>query len=488
MDTYFYLLFFLGAAAAVLTGIAMLIARHWGLVALGFAFLLFFLGAVAVVLMMSGLVVAQNGGVEALWFAYLLLLLGAVAALLVGTAAVVAFRRGLAAFRLDDEAADSLVGVVGWAGWGLLLVWTLLVSWAFLTPVLGTLWWAIAVAVLVEALRWRRATEQQALLWMLTIAAERDMPLIPALEAFAEERGGRRAIRARRMAALLAQGVALPDALDQAPGLLPPQALPLVRVGCQAGALAPALRQAASIRNLHTPVYLSLVGKVAYLWVLAVFGLLMLAFIYWKIVPQFDKIFADFHAEFPRMTQWVFACLRECLMFWYLPLLLLLAVLWYTVSRYFGWIQWDLPGLARLAHRNDTAMILDSLALAAGQNRPLLEGIRSLAESYPKPSVRRRLRQAAGEVQSGGDWCDGLLRHGLLRQADYAILQAAQRVGNLPWALREMADSNRRRLAYRVQALTQMLFPPAVLVFGGIVMFVVVGIFRLMIALVEKLA
>ncbi len=453
METYVFLLFLLGAVAAVLTGIAMLVARHWGLVALGFAILLFFLGAVA--------------------------------ALLVGTAAVGAFRRGLPAFRLDDEAADSLVGA---AGWGLLLVWTLLVSWAFLTPVLGTLWWAIAVAVLVEALRWRRATEQQALLWMLTVAAERDMPLIPALEAFAEERGGRRAIRARRVATLLAQGVALPDALDQAPGLLPPHALPLVRVGCQSGALAPALRQAASIRNLHTPVYLSLVGKVAYLWVLAVFGLSMLVFIYWKIVPQFDRIFADFHAKFPDMTQWVFACLRECLLFWYLPVLVLLAVLWYTVSRYFGWIQWDLPGLARLARRNDTATILDSLALAAGQNRPLLEGIRSLAESYPKPSVRRRLRQAAGEVQSGGDWCDGLLRHGLLRQADYAILQAAQRVGNLPWALREMADSNRRRLAYRAQALTQMLFPPAVLVFGCVVMFVVVGIFRLMIVLVEKLA
>ena len=401
------------------------------------------------------------------------------------SAAFVAWRRGFAAIAADDEGLDLLVGG---AGWFLLLGGTLLVSWAFLTPVLGTLWWAVAVAVLVEALRWRRATEQQALLWMLTIAAERDMPLIPALEAFAEERGGRRAIR--RPAGGRPAGPGRRPARCPGPGA-GAVAAPCLAAGARwlpIGGLAPALRQAASIRNLHTPVYLSLVGKVAYLWVLAVFGLLMLAFIYWKIVPQFDKIFADFHAEFPRMTQWVLVCMHECVMYGYLPALLLLAVLWYTVSRYFGWIQWDLPGLARLWRRNDTATILDSLALAAGQNRPLLEGIRSLAESYPKPSVRRRLRQAAGEVQSGGDWCDGLLRHGLLRQADYAILQAAQRVGNLPWALREMADSNRRRLAYRVQALTQMLFPPAVLVFGGIVMFVVVGIFRLMIALVEKLA
>ena len=177
-------------------------------------------------------------------------------------------------------------------------------------------------------------------------AESRDCPLIPALEAFAKERRGSRAtMPGGRPPA--GPGRRPADALDQA-GPLPPQALPLVARRLPSGALAPALRQAASIRNLHTPVYLSLVGKVAYLWVLAVLGLLMLVFIYWKILPQFDKIFVDFHAQFPDRTQRVFACLRECLMFWYLPVLVLLAVLWYTVSRYFGWIQWDLPGLARL--------------------------------------------------------------------------------------------------------------------------------------------
>ena len=131
-------------------------------------------------------------------------------------------------------------------------------------------------------------------------------------------------------------------------------------------------------------------------------------------------------------------------------------------------------------------MILDSLVLAAGQNRPLLEGIRSLAESYPKPSVRHRLRQTAAEMQSGGDWCEGLFRHGLLRQADYAILQAAQRVGNLPGRCgngrQQPPPPGLPRPGPDADA-----FPPAVLIFGCIVMFVVVGIFQLMIALIEKL-
>ena len=50
-----------------------------------------------------------------------------------------------------------------------------------------------------------------------------------------------------------------------------------------------------------------------------------------------------------------------------------------------------------------------------------------------------------------------------------------------------MADSNRRRLAYHSQALVQLLFPPAVLALGLIVMFVVVGMFLPLIALINRL-
>ena len=92
------------------------------------------------------------------------------------------------------------------------------------------------------------------------------------------------------------------------------------------------------------------------------------------------------------------------------------------------------------------------------------------------------------DVTLGGDWCESLRNHGLIRQPEFAILQAAQRVGNLPWALKEMADSVRRRLGYRIQAVVQMLFPPIVVLMGLVVMFIVVALFLPVIALIMKLA
>ena len=57
------------------------------------------------------------------------------------------------------------------------------------------------------------------------------------------------------------------------------------------------------------------------------------------------------------------------------------------------------------------------------------------------------------------------------------MLQAAQRAGNLPWAMQEMADSGRRRFLYRLQAIVQAVFPAAVICFGLMVMFIVVSLF-----------
>ena len=109
----------------------------------------------------------------------------------------------------------------------------------------------IGLFVLIETLRKHWVAQQYALLWLLTVSAERSMPLAPAVEAFARERGGFFGRRAKRLAEMLDSGVSLPDALDRCRRVLPRHALPMMRIGCQSGALAPALRQAATTENLH---------------------------------------------------------------------------------------------------------------------------------------------------------------------------------------------------------------------------------------------
>ena len=363
--------------------------------------------------------------------------------------------------------------------------------------VLGVMWplgivgWIVLIFVVAEGVRKSQAGRQYGLMWLLTVSAERSMPLAPAIEAFARERGGSFGRRAKRLAEMLDAGVSLPNALDRCPGLLPASALTMIRVGCETGSLAQALRRAATNHDPDEPIWAAMLGKIAYLLALPAYGVLILTFIMLKIVPSFEKIFKDFGTTLPAMTQTLIKVSYFAINYWFLllPLYLLgLFLLVYLAMRYFGWIVWDLPGMGRFTGRLDSAEILDSLALVAGQQRPLPQGIAALAHSYPKKRIRWRLSQAEADITLGGDWCESLYRHDLIRQPELSMLQAAQRVGNLPWALTEMANSVRRRLAYRVQAAVQMLFPPVVILMGLVVLFIVVALFLPLVSLIQKLA
>ncbi len=362
----------------------------------------------------------------------------------------------------------------------------------FLAP-LGFIGLAVLVAVLMvvgETLVKHRTSRQYALLWLLAVAAERLIPLVPVVEAFARERGGPFAGRARQLAGMLKAGVPLPDALQRLPGLLPAEVLPAIHVGYESGALAAALRRVASVRDFRRPIWMAMAGRLVYLAALVVLGMGILTFVMVKIVPAFERIFLDFDAELPAMTILLISVSQAVLDWWFLlvPLLPVIGgLLFYVLLRYIGLIQWDLPGMGRLVRRLDTAAILETLALAAEHRRPMPEAFATLARTYPKASIRGRLRGVLSDLEGGADWCQSLFVRGLIKQADRAILQAAQRAGNLPWALREMAQSSRRRLAYRLHALVQLLFPPCILAIGGIVMFIVVSLFIPLISLIQKL-
>jgi type II secretory pathway component PulF len=355
----------------------------------------------------------------------------------------------------------------------------------------GVVFCGILLFVIIECFRKHRASQQNALLWLLVISAERSMPLGPAIEAFAAEQGGSFAWRARRLAELLAAGTPLPDAIELCPRLLPAYTLPMIRVGSQSGALAAALRQTATVHDQNAPLFMSLIGKISYLVLLPFFGYCVLTFVMMWIIPKFVAIFRDFHADLPTMTQSLIKASYFFINYWYLflPLFLLFAwLLVYAEMRYFGWTLWDMPLMRRLARRLDTARILDGLAIVARQQRPLAEGIATLAISYPKNDTRRRLALATFDIEAGGDWADSLARHNLIRRAEHAVLQAAQRAGNLPWAMQEMADSARRRFFYKLQAIVQAVFPAVLICFGLLVMYVIVALFLPLVTLIQKVA
>jgi type II secretory pathway component PulF len=272
---------------------------------------------------------------------------------------------------------------------------------------------------------------------------------------------------------------------------LPPEAVPLVRVGHETGTLPAAISKAITAHNLFEPVWQTIVPKIGYVCILPSLAVGIVAFIMLKIVPQFEKIFHDFGMRLPGITRAVIYVCIAAGHWWFLvgaAWLFAISLLFYCMLRYAGWIRWDLPGMAWLTRRRHTAMLLDGVSLAAQQQQPLAKAVMQLAAGYPQRTIARRLWDAYDAIQAGGNELETLYRHGLLGQSDLALLQSALRNGNLAWAAGELADSNRRRMIYRTNAVVQLVFPPIIVAYALAVVSIAAALFVPLVVLIQNLS
>jgi general secretion pathway protein F len=132
--------------------------------------------------------------------------------------------------------------------------------------------------------------------------------------------------------------------------------------------------------------------------------------------------------------------------------------------------------------------LMRALAGVVERGQPLPTALAALAKSYPSVGVRRKLRRVNESIQQGsGDWRP-FADQGLITQADAAVLDAAARLGNLPWAMRALADGQERRRGYRLQVGLQILWPVTIVLIALVVGFIVVSAFLPLVGLIEKLA
>jgi type II secretory pathway component PulF len=347
----------------------------------------------------------------------------------------------------------------------------------------------VVVGILVVVVK-RRSTQQEGLVWVMSVAARRGMPLGPGVEAYAALcEGGFRA-RASHLARLLERGDDLPAALDRVPGVLPRDTALLARVGWESGSLADALRDASSIRTGQQPLRRAVAVRLAYLAGSLFVMQTIVSFILYFIVPKFEAIFKDFGVELPWVTILVIrsshfpgAALVVALAY-----LAELALLIYLPLAYFGYLGGSLPGVDLVFRRRHTAMVLRALAACVDGDRPITDGLRTLARHYPRWVTRKRLFGALADVEHGEDWCRSLRARGLIRRSDAALLDAARRVGNLAWAMRQLAEGIERRIGYRLMGWLQALFPLVIIALGAFVLLFAVAYFLPLVTLIRRLA
>jgi general secretion pathway protein F len=333
----------------------------------------------------------------------------------------------------------------------------------------------------------RHANNQDALLWVLEVAAERGIPLAPGVRSLAGQVSGMDRLWTAALARFLDEGVSLPEALESIPKLVTRRAAFMIRIGWDSGNLAAGLREAGATRETRQPVLQAIGGRIAYLSCVTAIGSTIVAFVLYFILPKMEAIYHDFGLKLPELTLLVVKVSHVLIDYFYVGAIPFLFVLGYGFVRLLRPGDMTIPIVDRLFARRHTIVILRALAVVIAANRPIPSALDALTEWYPARWVRKRLRQAGLDASHGVEWITALRENSLISESDVGVMASAQRAGNLGWALRELAETGERRWAYRLQAWSQLGFVLAMLVLGLVVLVIGIAFFYPLVTLIERL-
>ena len=328
---------------------------------------------------------------------------------------------------------------------------------------------------------WRTTwAQRRSLLRLIVTATEENIPLSPLIEAWAADESGMQKNRLRRLAELLRAGTLLPDAVEEVRGVLGDEEILAIRFGIQSGTLAATIRD-----MLDQPDPAVLVRSprwrksLVYLCLLVLVGFLIVTFLQIKIIPEFEKIFQEFDLSVPESLSWSIYFSKVFVNYWYLFALALIAVWWLVFSAWPG-RQLRLGMLGRLflpLRELRVADVLQKLSVATEAGRPIAGALSTLARYHFDPKLRNQLLFIRNEMEQGADVWQSMAKLGLLSTPEAHVLETAERVGNRPWVLNQLALAKKRRTTRRLAHWSELALPLVILLMGAFVLFQALGVF-----------
>jgi type IV pilus assembly protein PilC len=328
----------------------------------------------------------------------------------------------------------------------------------------------------------RRATwaQHKSLLRLLVAATEENLPLSPLIAAWAKDESSSQRRRLLRLAELLRTGMPLPDAVEEVRGVLGDEDILAIRFGAQSGTLAAAMRERLDEPGpMASNISPRLRQMMVYFCAMLVMGTFIVAFVQIKIVPEFAKIVQEFDMPAPQTLHWSALFSKFIADYWYVFLLALMAVYWLAFSSWPGrrLRRAILTRVIRPLRELHTADVLEKLGVAIDAGRPISGALSTLARYHFDPTLRHQLLYIRNEVEQGVDVWRSMAAIGLLSAPEARVLETADRVGNRPWALRQIAQVKKQRTMRRLGQLSELALPAVILLFGGYVLFQALGVF-----------
>ncbi|MFZ9823731.1 MAG: type II secretion system F family protein [Gemmataceae bacterium] len=282
-------------------------------------------------------------------------------------------------------------------------------------------------------------------------------------------------------------GETLEISLKANPGVVSPEVLLAISLGEPTGKLGLCLEKTPSWNQdffwIHT------LPRLAYAMAIILFTICISTFQTVFIVPKFQKIFQEFQAKMPEPSEWFFRFSNLLARFWFLlipAVLFLIGLILLPILT--PRVRWWFPLVGRIyrVHVQGNFLSMLGISMLTQEVMPWVLGFLKGSSYFPKPAMRQ-IDDLASRMEKGESFSASMRESGWVPSHMVPLMESAQRVGNLPWALSE-AGTQRNRLAFvSSQRLTFTLFPILLLILGLVVGFIAVAMFLPLVELIVML-
>jgi len=323
------------------------------------------------------------------------------------------------------------------------------------------------------------------------------MPLTVALNSMTHlESKGISADVSKELKQDVMEGRSLSDSMAKQPRIFSDLYVNMVRAGESSGALVEVLRRMADHFERFAQVQSKFTSALVYPAFVTVVGICIMFFFMTYMLPKFMAIFEDMKVPLPMMTQILVSISHLFANYWWLMIMLVIAavVLFKRFQataegrRKIDHWRMNAPLFGKVIKLNLFGQFARTLSTLLENGVPVLTALKITEQIIPNSIVKDAISKTREEVTDGKTIAQPLARSKIFPQLMVDLVKIGEDTGDVPGALKNVADTYENELSIALRILTNMIEPLMIIVMAVGVGFLLLSVLSAMFAITANIA
>jgi type II secretory pathway component PulF len=323
------------------------------------------------------------------------------------------------------------------------------------------------------------------------------MPLTVALNSMVHlESKGISADVSKELKQDVMEGRSLSDSMIKQPRIFSDLYVNMVRAGESSGALVEVLRRMADHFERFAQVQAKFTSALIYPAFVAVVGVGIMFFFMTYMLPKFMSIFQGLEVPLPMATQILVKISHLFAGYWWAMIAAL--ILFFALFKRFQSSkegqrkldQWKMnaPIFGKVVKLNLFGQFARTLSTLLENGVPVLTALKITEQIIPNVMIKDAISKTREEVTDGKTIAQPLARSKIFPQLMVDLVKIGEETGDVPGALKNIADTYENELSIALRVMTNMIEPTMIIIMALGVGFLLLSVLSAMFAITSNIA